>query len=144
MNDPTAQAKQKSHSFRRHEATERKKRQDNRADRLQQEQEKAKKMEMLKGQDPNAKEMLRIMKWREADSLLKDKLVNARAEKELMLEKTAKDAADRRADHEELWTRLEQKRREVSRERERRRIAANVQRIKGLTSGGALPRVLLY
>jgi len=127
-----------------HEATERKKRQDNRADRLQQEQEKAKKMEMLKGQDPNAKEMLRIMKWREADSLLKDKLVNARAEKELMLEKTAKDAADRRADHEELWTRLEQKRREVSRERERRRIAANVQRIKGLTSGGALPRVLLY
>jgi hypothetical protein len=59
-------------------------------------------------------------------------------------EKKAKQASDRIQERAETWERLEKARREASRERERKRIQACVNRVKNNPSGIALPAVLLY
>mmetsp|Transcript_58792 Transcript_58792/g.164122 ORF Transcript_58792/g.164122 Transcript_58792/m.164122 type:complete len:633 (+) Transcript_58792:103-2001(+) len=114
-----------------------------RLERQRQEEAKTKKMTQLTGPDPNARELQRIEKWRREDAELKKRLDEARLQRELNNERVKAEAIERAAQRADLTDHLEALRREASQERERRRIAACVERKNNLPIGAGLPQVLL-
>jgi len=126
------------------EQQERQRRNAEREERRKAEDAKKGRLQQLKGKDPNTSEILRINEWRKQEQEKKDRIENAKLERELHQEAIAHKAARTIADREEMWERLEKVRREKSLEREILRNEKCVIHTKALPVGTGLPKVLLY
>lgn len=126
------------------EQQERQKRNAEREERRKAEEAKKGRMQQLKGKDPNTAEILRINEWRKDEQARKDRIENAKLERELAQEDNAKRMSRIIADREEMWERLEKVRREKSLERELKRNEACIKHTKALPVGSGLPKVMLY
>jgi len=139
-----AQLKEKAEFQKTFEFQQRAERRAQRAERIKKEEAKREKLEQLGAKDPTAKEIARIHMWRIEDEEKKEWLEKAKLDKELATEQANRQVLETAKKRVDTFTRLEEKRRQRSREREIARNEGARGRIRDAPVGAALPICLSY
>jgi len=134
-----AQLKEKAEFQKTFEFQQRAERRAQRAERIKKEEAKREKLEQLGAKDPTAKEIARIQMWRREDEEKKEWLEKAKLDKELATEQANRQVLETAKKRVDTFTRLEEKRRQRSREREIARNEGARGRIRDAPVGAALP-----